>query len=371
MSGQPRSPVHEPEYIKTYNYSQIHIYELSNFGQVLGGCCIPLTRLDDIVDLLLSFDGISRKFVLPSIIDKLRLSSFKGDTPHSLGEDSAAIVTDSDDVVLLTTDAIVEDLCLTHPRAAGFNAVLANVMDIYAAGGTPTSFAVALSYSNPEIGSAMLDGLIAGSHTFKIPIVRGHTNSRSSSTYVVGSATGTVQKNNLLTAGGARVDDILVLLFDSNGQRGAHYTLGWDSVTDRPSEEIVHRLSVMNSLAEQHFITASKDVSVAGVVGTAVMMLEYSGKGGLLYLDEIEKSKPSGIPLEDWLRMYISLGFLVATSKKNRSKLLRIASDHSLSSCIIGVVDDSREVKLSLDGKERVVFDFSKGPVLTPKNDHE
>jgi selenophosphate synthetase-related protein len=330
-----------------------------------------LTRLDNIVDLLLSFDGISRKLVLPSIIDKLRLSSFKGNTPHSLGEDSAAILTNSDDVILLTTDAIVEDLCLSHPRAAGFNAVLANVMDIYAAGGTPTSFAVALSYSDPEIGSAMLDGLIAGSLTFEIPIVRGHTNPRSSTTYVVGSATGTVQKDDLLTAGGAEVDDILVLLFDRNGQRGASYTLGWDSVTDRPSNEIVHRLSVMNNLAENHILTASKDVSVAGIVGTAVMMLEYSGKGGLLFLDDIEKSKPSGIPLEDWLRMYISLGFLVATSKKCFSKLEHIAKDHSLSPCIIGAVDDSRIVKLALDGKERVIFDFTKGPVLTPRNDYE
>jgi len=330
-----------------------------------------LTRLDDIIDLLLNFDGISRKFVLPSIIDKLRMSSFKGDTPHSLGEDSAAILTNSNDVVLLTTDAIVEDLCLLHPRAAGFNAVLANIMDIYAAGGTPTSFAVALSYSDPEIGSAMLDGLIAGSHTFKIPIVRGHTNPRSSSTYVVGSATGTVQKDDLLTAGGALANNILVLLFDPEGQRGAHYTLGWDSVTDRPSDEIVQRLSVMNILAEQHLLTASKDVSVAGIVGTAVMMLEYSGMGGILFLDEVEKSRPSEIPLEDWLRMYISLGFLVATSKENYSKLEHVARDHSLFPCIIGAVDNSKEIKLALDGEERIVFDFTKGPVLTPKNDHE
>ena len=330
-----------------------------------------MTRLEDIVDLLLNFDGISRKFVLPSIIDKLRLRSFKGDTPHGLGEDSAAILSDSNDVLLLTTDAIVEDLCLEHPRAAGFNAVLANIMDIYAAGGTPTSFAVALSYSDPEIGNAMLDGLIAGSHTFKIPIVRGHTNPRSSSTYVVGSATGTVQKDDLLTAGGAMVNDILVLLFDREGQRGAHYTLGWDSVTDRPSDEIVHRLSVMNILAEQHLVTASKDVSVAGIVGTAVMMLEYSGKGGILLLNEIEKTRPSEIPLEDWLRMYISLGFLVATSKESYSKLEGIAMDHSLVPCIIGTVDNSREIKLVLDEEEHIIFDFTKGPVLTPKNGHE
>jgi selenophosphate synthetase-related protein len=332
---------------------------------------MTLPRLDDIVELLLNFDGISRKLVLPSIIDRLRLSSFKGDTPHSLGEDSAAILTNSNDIVLLTTDAIVEDLCLGHPRAAGFNAVLANVMDIYAAGGIPTSFAVALSYSDDEMGRAMLDGLIAGSHTFRIPIVRGHTNPKSSSTYIVGSATGTVQKDDLLSAGGAKEGDHLVFLFDGTGQRGAHYTLGWDSVTDRSSEEIVERLSVMNELAESHILNASKDVSVAGIVGTAVMMLEYSGRGGILNLDSVDRTRPPTVPLEDWLRMYISLGFLVAANKKHLSLLEEIAKKHGLTSCSIGIVDTSREVKLFLGGEERILFDFTKGPVLTPKNDHQ
>ncbi len=327
-----------------------------------------MSRLDEILKLLLSFDGISRKFVLPSIIDKLRLESYKGNSPHSLGEDSAAIDTNCDDYVLLTTDAIVEDLCLNHPRAAGFNVVLANVMDIYAAGGTPTSFAVALSYSNPAVGAAILDGLIAGSHTFRVPIVRGHTNSKSSSTYVVGSATGTVLEDNRLTAGGAEDGNVLVLLFDRVGQRGVSYKLGWDSVTGQSPEEVVSRLSVMNTLASEQLLTSSKDVSGAGVIGTAAMMLEYSGRGGTLDLDAIDSSKPSGIDLDDWLRMYISLGFLVATPRENIAKLEDIALIHGLSSSIIGVVDDSNEVRLKLGDEERVLFDFSKGGVLIPKN---
>ena len=278
------------------------------------------------------------------------------------------IDTNSDDFVLLTTDAIVEDLCLNYPRAAGFNAVLANVMDIYAAGGTPTSFAVALSYSDPSIGEALLDGLIAGSHIFRVPIVRGHTNPKSSSTYVVGSTTGTVKVNDLLTAGGAEASDVLVLIFDRVGQRGDSYKLGWDSVTNRSSDEVVMRLSVMNSLADEHILTASKDVSVAGVVGTAAMMLEYSGRGGILDLNAIDSSKPSGIGFEDWIRMYISLGFLVATPRVNLERLQDIVSKHGLSSTVIGLVDDSNKVKLKMSDDERVLFDFSKGSVLTPKN---
>ncbi len=320
--------------------------------------------------MLLKFDGISRKFVLPSIIDKLRVQSFKGDTPHGLGEDSAAITTNSDDVILLTTDAIVEELCLQHPRAAGFNVVLANVMDIYAAGGIPTSFAVALSYSDQEIGEALLDGLISGSHTFRVPIVRGHTNPSSSSTYVVGSATGIVEKEHLLTAGGAHEGDVLLHLFDRNGMRGTYYDLGWDSVTNSTSESVVKRLSVMNELAKRKLVKASKDISVAGVVGTASMMLEYSGMGGVIDLDAIEKSRPQEIPLDDWLRMYISLGFLLAAREENLAEIRDVAEKHGLAACKIGVVDSSKIVKLKLDSEDCIMFDFTKGSVLTPKNNY-
>lgn len=323
----------------------------------------------EIVRLLHEFEGISRKYVLPSIIGRLRATSYNGNQEHGLGEDSAAILTTSDEIVLLTTDAIVEELCLNYPRAAGFNAVLATVMDIYAAGGTPTSFAVALSYSDSSIGEQILEGLIDGSHTFRVPIVRGHTNPQSRSTYVVGSATGTVKKENMLTAGGAREDDVMILLFDTHGRQGASYKLGWDSVTERPANEVVERLSVMNRLAQQHLVTAAKDVSVAGLVGTAGMLLEYSGKGGFLDLDAVDSTRPKSIELEDWVRMYVSLGFLVSVNPENLSLVTGVARQCGLTAVQVGEVDSSLSLRLRMSTEEQVMFDYSEGPLLTPKGD--
>ncbi|MHA2378648.1 MAG: AIR synthase related protein [Candidatus Thorarchaeota archaeon] len=328
-----------------------------------------MTRLEEIVGLLHEFEGISRKYVLPSIIGRLRATSYNGNQEHGLGEDSAAIRTNSDEIVLLTTDAIVEELCLNHPRAAGFNAVLATVMDIYAAGGTPTSFAVAISYSNAAIGDQILEGLIDGSHTFRVPIVRGHTNPQSKSTYVVGSATGTVKKDDMLTAGGAHDKDLMILLFDGIGQRGASYKLGWDSVTGRPAGDVVQRLSVMNKLAQHHLVTAAKDVSVAGIVGTAGMLLEYSGKGGVLDLNAVDSSRPESIELEDWIRMFVSLGFLVTVNPDNASSVMRVADDYGLTATIVGEVDSTLSLRLSMSREEQVMFDYSEGPLLTPKGE--
>jgi hypothetical protein len=326
-----------------------------------------LKDLDELAHFLRNFDGISRKFVLPDIIGRLREASYNGNIPHTLGEDSAAIDTDGADFVLHTTDAIIEELCLNHPRAAGFNVVLANVMDIYAAGGIPTSFAIALSYSDYQIGEALLQGLIDGSHIFCIPILRGHTNPHSKSTYVVGSATGKVKKEDILTAGGAKAGDKLLLLYDKVGKRGTSYELGWDSVTDRSSEEVIQRLSVMNDLADKHLVNASKDVSVAGIVGTAGMLLEYSGKGGVLDISALNDFRPPEIPLEDWLRMYISLGFLVSASPDRVSKVNEIAIKHGVMCIVVGLVDDTKCFQLQRGDYKTVMFDFSKGPILTPQ----
>ncbi len=325
-----------------------------------------MVPLDDIVRLLSEFDGISRKFVLPRIIREMREKAFRGDVSHTLGEDSAVVPTACDEAVLLTTDAIMEGFCLRQPRAAGFNVVLANVMDIYAAGGVPTSIAVALAYSDERVAASLLEGLIDATHRFRVPLIRGHTTPNASTTYIVGSATGTVRKDDLLTAGGALPGDAIVLLFDPSGSRGTAYRLGWDCVTGGDSDTIIRRLSVMNDLAQQHILHAAKDVSVAGMIGTAGMLLEYSGCGGTIYLDEIDGVRPPGIPMEDWLRMFISLGFLVTLPQRAVERLRAVAETHGVTAATVGFADDSHTLRLRLGDEIATIFDFSAGAVLTP-----
>ncbi|MCF2137475.1 MAG: hypothetical protein K9W43_09620 [Candidatus Thorarchaeota archaeon] len=330
-----------------------------------------MSRIGEIIHLLQNFEGITRKYVIPEIIRRLRESSYQGGMPHSLGEDSATIGTDSGDFVLLTTDSVMQEFCLAHPRAAGFNAVLANIMDIYAAGGTPTSFAVALSYSEDKIGEQLLQGVIDGSHAFNVPVVRGHTSPSASSTYIVGSATGTVKKSDVLSAGGALENDILILLFDVQGHRGKYYKMGWDTVTDRSAEDNVRRLSVMNDLAQRHLLTAAKDISTAGVIGTAGMMIEYSGMGATIDIDALDRTRPQEIEIEDWLRMFIALGFLVAADSASLREITETAGQHGLFAVAIGTVDRSSVMRLRFQGQEESLFDFRNGPLLTPRGQQE
>jgi selenophosphate synthetase-related protein len=64
------------------------------------------------------------------------------------------------------------------------------------------------------------------------------------------------------------------------------------------------------------------------------------------------------------------LGFLLAAHEDNLDEIHQVAEMHGLSVCRIGRVDGNRMVKLRMGTEERTMFDFTKGSVLTPKNNH-
>ena len=85
-------------------------------------------------------------------------------------------------------------------------------------------------------------------------------------------------------------------------------------------------------------------------------------------MDSLDEFRPTDIPLDDWIRMFISLGFLVATSENNLPQVKQIAEAHGLSTVVIGQADDSKTVKLRLGNEECIFIDFSESGVFTPKN---
>ena len=65
--------------------------------------------------------------------------------------------------------------------------------------------------------------------------------------------------------------------------------------------------------------------------------------------------------------MFISLGFLVSLDPANLPKVMTIAQSHAMSAVKIGSVDANSSLRLQYQGDERVMFDWSTGPILTPK----
>ena len=122
----------------------------------------------------------------------------------------------------------------------------------------------------------LFDGLRAASETYRVPIVGGHTNARTDRSQLSVAILG--RAKSLLTSFDARPVDRLVAAVDLRGRYREPFA-NWEAATDAPPARLCADLAVLPSLAEQGLAAAAKDISQAGLVGTAIMLAECSRVG--------------------------------------------------------------------------------------------
>lgn len=81
--------------------------------------------------------------------------------------------------LLLAAEGMWPLLVETEPWFAGWCAVLTNVSDIYAMGGRPIAVVDTLWSQSVSATQSLCDGMKAAAQVYNVPIVGGHTNSRS------------------------------------------------------------------------------------------------------------------------------------------------------------------------------------------------
>jgi uncharacterized protein len=317
------------------------------------------------IDNLRKFENIERKKILFPIIEKIRKRSFKSSKIYSdMGEDAASILQDEskDELILLTTDAITEEFSKKSPWSAGFSAIMVCVDDIYACGGVPTAASAIISSDEEKIRNQLLDGLLAATHRFEIPLIRGHTSDKTSNVGVSATVIGTVKKNDYISAGGAKIEDDIIIIADFEGRVGKSNKYYWDTVTYKSKEEILKKKQVMQEIAEQKLVHSSKDISNGGIFGTLLLLLQYSKKGAIIDLELIQAPKgviTSDFPLEDYVKMYLTSAFLVTSSESNFKKISKIGSKLGLSVFKIGKIVKNPQIQIKFKKNTEEFLDLS------------
>ncbi|MFX1244254.1 MAG: AIR synthase related protein [Promethearchaeota archaeon] len=322
-------------------------------------------KLAEIVSEVKDYWGLRRKQPIGNLVKVLRREGFK--CPHvlsSIGEDSAAIDLGGDNLILLSTDAVIPELAQAKPYIAGYAAILVNVNDIYAAGGRPIVAMVNIAFTDLEVGVQMMEGICEAGQKFRVEVVRGHTTPNAPMNSVSASICGTVPRDNYVSAGGAREGDHLVLAIDLQGRVSPNYEYGWDTTALKQSAEILTRYEAMRVLSDKNLLNASKDLSNGGIIGTILLMLEYAQKGAEIDLEAIPI--PKGLDLRTWLKMYISTGFVIATSQERVNQVISIFAEHKLHAAKIGNVNDSQKLVLTFDKDSMTIFDFRKETIVAP-----
>lgn len=272
----------------------------------------------------------------------------------AVGDDCAAIP-DGDGYLLFAIEGFVEDFIESMPWFAGYCGVMVNVSDIYAMGGRPIAVVDALWSDGMTPGGEVLKGLAAASQRYGVPIVGGHSNNRSQRGQLAVAILGKARK--LLTSFDARPGDKLLMAVDLRGAYQEPHPY-WNASTSAPAERLRADLELLPELAEAGLCDAAKDISMAGAVGTALMLLECSKVGAVIYLDAIPR--PPEAPLLRWLQSFPSYGFVLSVRPELAAAVTARFRARGLACQEVGEVTASPQVLLRHEGEEALLWDVSE-----------
>ncbi len=241
------------------------------------------------------------KAFLGEVLEPLRA------VPNGLGPagfvgDDGVPVPGSD--VVAACDAIIPSMVERDPEWAGWCSVLVNVNDLSAMGAAPTGLLDAVGAPNRSVLTRIVRGVADASRAWRVPVLGGHTQLGVPASLAV-TAFGLAA--DPVPAGGGSAGDTLRLTVDlAGGWRPGYHGRQWDSTSHRTPGE----LSQMAAFVAATRPRAAKDVSMAGIAGTAGMLAEASGVGA--EIDVAAVPRPATAEMGSWLTCFPGFGMLTA-----------------------------------------------------------
>jgi putative methanogenesis marker protein 2 len=318
---------------------------------------------ETIAQVVREYEGVRRKHSIGEMVRALKI-----DAPHviaSFGED-AAVIEHHGEALLLAADGIWSRLMEADPYWAGYCSVLVNIHDIAAMGGHPIAMVDIFSIAKTTVMEQVVKGMHDASAQFGVPIVGGHLHPDAPYSVIDVSILGSARLDSLIYSHTAREGDRIVAAIDLSGRVHPSCSLNWDSVTMKSAAEVRSQIALLEEIGKRHLVTAGKDISNPGLIGTLGMLLEVSGKGAEIELGLIPKPDlaKNNMTFEQWVRMYPGMGFILTAKKEHVQELIRLFGGVGMTACEIGQVNTTRELRITYHGQETQVFDFIDNGIM-------
>jgi AIR synthase-related protein len=276
--------------------------------------------------------------------------------PCRVGDDCAALP-DGDGFTLFAIEGLLPEFVASEPWFAGYCAVMVNVSDVYAMGGRPTALVDALWCRDHPRGEAIWAGMQAAARAYGVPIVGGHTNARSAHDYLAVAILG--RASHLLTSFDAKPDDVLLAAIDLRGEHFKAYPY-WNCSTGAPPERLREDLQLLVQVADAGLCASAKDISMGGILGTALMLLESSGVGANVDLEAIPH--PPGVALEAWLRTFPSFGFVLSIAPGHVEAVRSLFARRGIACAPIGTCTRERALTIRRGAETALLWDLEAEP---------
>lgn len=275
-----------------------------------------------------------------------------------VGDDCAAIP-DGDGYLLLAIEGFISAFVARDPWFAGWCGVMVNISDIAAMGGRPIAVVDALWASGDETADPILGGLRAASAGFGVPIVGGHTNLRADSAQLSVAILG--RAKTLLTSFDAQPGDRLIAAIDLRGRYREPFS-NWEAATDAPPARLRGDIDLLPQIAEAGLARAGKDISNAGLIGTAMMLAECSGVG--LSIDLAAVPRPPAVSLDRWLLTFPSFGYILAVPPQHVAAVIARFTARGIAAADIGGITAGSVVEIAAGAARSTVWDFTREPLI-------
>jgi AIR synthase-related protein len=307
--------------------------------------------LSKLLNELKHYSGITQKADIQPVAEILA-QGFRCDS-HPNGDDTAVIETNNG-FDLLATEGFLTQFVEHDPWFAGWCGLMVNISDIASMGGRPTAVVNALWGSGDQRCLQIIQGLVDASNVYKVPIVGGHTNLQSTDNQLSVSILGRAKK--ILSSFAAEPGHDLVVVIDLRGEYRPPF-LNWNASTTSPPQRLREDLELLPYVAENNLAKAAKDISQAGILGTALMLLESSEVGADIALERIPK--PNNVSWHDWLRSFPSFGYLFTCPQQETQQLIRTFENRDISASHIGSIKHKRSLDVSYYEQQATFWDLN------------
>lgn len=286
------------------------------------------------------------------------------------GDDCAVLPLPGGGHQLLAIEGLMPDFVQQQPWFAGYSAVMVNLSDVAAMGGRPTAVVDALWSADEATTAELLRGMRAACAQYGVPLVGGHTNLRSAGAQLAVAVLGRAER--LISSFAARPGDRLLVATDLRGAWQGEAPF-WNASTTAPAARLQADLALLPQLAEAGLVDAGKDISMAGVLGTLLMLLECSGCGAQVQLERLPCPLPAqGGPdwHEDsaaahaarlrWLSAFPSFGFVLAVRPALAAAVGARFAGHGIACADIGEVQAGTRLDVALDEEQACLWDLAE-----------
>lgn len=321
------------------------------------------TNLQALCKALRASRGFAHKQDIGAVLGRLGLHTAGTSLPN--GDDCAVLPEPGGSGhLLLAIEGLVADFVQAQPWFAGYSAVMVNLSDIAAMGGRATAVVDALWSADEAVAAEVMAGMQAAAERYGVPLVGGHTNLRAEHAQLAVAVLGRAQA--LISSFAAVPGDRVLMAVDLRGRWMDPFPF-WNASTDAPPQRLREDLALLPALAEQGLLRAGKDISMAGVFGTLLMLAECSGVGARVELSCLPR--PATTAGDDallrWLCAFPSYGYLLAVPAAQSDAVRARFAARDIACADIGEIVAGSQVSVADGGASHLLWDFTDAGFIT------